>query len=113
MAEAPQECQTLPIFGADADGAWLFTEEKLAEMRASAHSSAQESIMRFVRSSDDDSVGPSPVKKTKLDIDMITLAEDLILQVVSLSHLTVIGCDLIEFYRTIIFSSCSRRPTQP
>jgi hypothetical protein len=80
---APQENQTLPIFGADADGAWLFSEEKLADMRAAAHTCAQETIMRFVRSSEDDSVGPSPVKKTKMDIDMITLAEDLVLQVVS------------------------------
>ena len=81
---APQENQTLPIFGADADGAWLFTEENLAEIRAAAHTCAKETIMRFVRSSEgSDSVGPSPVKKTKMDIDMITLAEDLVLQVMS------------------------------
>ena len=76
----------LPIFGADAETAWIFSEEKLAEMRTAAHSGAQEAVARFMRSMDSssegaDSVGPSPGKKAKMNVGEITLAEDLMLQV--------------------------------
>ena len=77
---------SLPIFGADAEGAWLFSEEKLAEMRAAAHKSATDAISRFMRTSENSieatgSIAPSPGKKAKKELDEISLAEDLMLQV--------------------------------
>jgi hypothetical protein len=107
----PQENQALPIFGADAEGAWIFTEERLADMRAAAHTCAQETILRFIRSSENgqdgsDSVGPSPVKKSKTEIEMITLAEDLLLQVLLESGPTEDICDSIDLHRITTSSFC-------
>ena len=76
----------LPIFGADAETAWIFSEDNLLEMRKVAHSCAQDAVTRFIRSVDNgleptDSVAPSPGKKAKLDVGEISLAEDMMLQV--------------------------------
>ncbi len=76
---------TLPVFGEDSDGMWIFSPERLAEMRADVHLHAQNAVLQHNRSSENDqdsneSIGPSPGKKAKTDVEMISLAEDLMLQ---------------------------------
>ena len=93
MSKEIENSVSLPIFGADAEDAWLFTEEKLSEMRAAAHKSATDAVARFLKSVENessDSVAPSPGKKAKKELDLITLAEDLMLQVLKLSLIYLI-----------------------
>ena len=114
MSKDVENNVSLPIFGADAEDAWLFTEEKLSEMRAAAHKSATDAVARFLKSIENessDSVAPSPGKKAKKELDLITLAEDLMLQVLKLSLVYDLSIpkseqsiDIFPFSRTIICS---------
>ena len=85
---ADEDVKLFGTFG-DTETAWIFTEKQLTEMRTDVHEQAEEAVLRWLRSPDgvDESVvGPSPGKKAKVDVDVITLAEDLTLQVIVSLH---------------------------
>ena len=74
----------LTTFG-DTESCWLFSSEALSELHAKAHAASAEAVQRSFGSSHADSgqstVEPSPGKKPRIDLEIVTLAEDKTLQV--------------------------------